>query len=396
MKLSPMHLPWDMQTVPHAVVDVIRGCNISCRACCNAPVSYVKPVAELEAELDALQRLRPVSSIALMGGEVLLHPEIGAVVRAVKARDLYVEVCTNGVTLDAAMAAELKQAGADIVYIHVEKGQHRPDLADDASPQQIAQLRTDLVELVADHGMDVGLSMTAFAEDSAELQEVVRFAIESPHVTYLLVTLYRDVLGLERVEGDLYAGMTGKPKGDLEEYRGKSLRNDRIAEIMWQQFGIEPFGCLGSNLDRSDLRWLSYLVGSAHPDAGEVIHTSLRPSLLERFYLWLTHRLTGRYPMYQAQNPRQQRIQTLLNGLLGGALLRNLRFLWQTWSVPTLRAKRILFQNPASLDAEGRVIHCSCCPDAVLKQGHLVPVCIMDRVVSAADAGDEAAGAAAG
>ena len=46
-----------------------------------------------------------------------------------------------------------------------------------------------------------------------------------------------------------------------------------------------------------------------------------------------------------------------------------------------LAAKRLLFQWPATVDESGRVIHCECCPDAVLKDGHLVPLCISDLVV---------------
>jgi hypothetical protein len=373
-------LPWDMQSVPHAVIDVIRGCNVTCRTCCNDPVTEIKPVAQVEAELDELCRLRTISSIALMGGEVLMHPQLHEIVRLVKGRGLHVEVCTNGLLLDDATAAGLVEAGADVVYLHIEQGQTRPDLPPDAGPSEVAALRAEKAALSAKHGLDVGLSMTAFSEGSEEVRDLVRFTLESTTVNWLLVTLYRDVHGLVRVDGDLYDGMTGQCQGDLERYRARYLSNVEVAAQMQESFGLQPFGKLGSNRDPDDPRWLSYMVGTSHDQGDEVVYAGMVPSLFERGVLWLARRISGRYPMYQAQGNLQLRVQFLLNALLGGHLLGNLGFLLRTLGSRTLRAKRLLFQNPAALDADGQMVHCSCCPDAVLKDGRLIPVCIADRV----------------
>ncbi len=368
-----------MQSVPHAVIDVIRGCNITCRTCCNDPVTETKSVAAIEAELDELLRLRKLSSIALMGGEVLMHPDVLDIVRLVKERGLHVEVCTNGVLLDEATAAALVQAGADVVYLHIEQGQGRPDLAADAGPDEVAALRAEKSALSAAAGLDVGLSMTVFSERSPELLAIVRFALRDPHVNWLLVTLYRDVQGLERVDGDLYEGMRGSSRIEIERYRSRYLDNARIAAFLDEELGLVPFGKLGSQRDSDDPRWLSYMVATSE-QGGALVHHALGPSLFERGVLWLLWRLQGRYPMYQAQGAFQLRMQLLLNALLGGRLAANLGFLLRTLFSPRLRAKRLLFQNPAALEPDGTVVHCRCCPDAVLKDGRLIPVCIMDRI----------------
>lgn len=378
--VRPWHLPWSMDNVPHATIDIIRGCNITCPACCNDPVSEVKPLEQVRAELETLTGLRRLSSLAVMGGEVLLHPRLADIVRMIKDRALFVEVCTNGVLLDDAAVVELKDAGADIIYIHVEKGQERPDLKPDADAGQINALRAEKAALVASHGLDVGLSMTAFSERSREIRDIVQFTIESPHVNYLLITLFRDVPAIESISGDLYSGMHGRPEGDLERFIAAGLSNDEIARFMRQEFELEPFGCLGSNIDPADIRWLSYLVGTNGREDDSALYTGLVASALERLALWCIRRLSGRYPMYMGQNSSQFRMQLLLNGLLGGDLRRNLRFLLRTRSSRRLRAKRILFQNPANFHSDGRLIHCQSCPDAVIKDGHLVPICIADRV----------------
>ncbi len=378
-EIRAWELPWDMQSVPHAVIDVIRGCNVTCRTCCNDEHSEIKPLEAIRAELDEMCRLRRISSIALMGGEVLMHPQLLDIVRLVKGRGLHVEVCTNGLLLDRTMATELVRAGADVVYLHIEQGQGRPDLPAGAGVAEVEALRADKAALAAASGLDVGLSMTAFSERSSELLEVVRFALRDPNVHWLLVTLYRDVQGLERVDGDLYEGMRGTVQGDLEAYRSRYLDNARIAAFLEEKLGLVPFGKLGSQRDPDDLRWLSYMVATSGSGSATT-YSALGPSLFERAALWLLARLQGRYPMYQAQGAFQLRLQMLLNALLGGRLVATLGFLLRTLFSPHIRAKRLLFQNPSAPDPDGGMVHCRCCPDAVLKDGRLIPVCIADRV----------------
>jgi len=91
--------------------------------------------------------------------------------------------------------------------------------------------------------------------------------------------------------------------------------------------------------------------------------------------------MTGRYPFYQKQRFFQTGLHLMLNGLVNGRLFRHLKLIGRACrSGGRLSAKRILFQWPASLDERGRVVHCAHCPDAVLKSGRLVPLCISDRV----------------
>ena len=99
MNSSPLQLPWTLANVPHAVLDILRGCNIRCRDCYNLPPDHIKPLAEIEAQLDALTRLRRLQSISIVGGEITLHPDLVEIVRRVRKRGLFVELFTNGVDL---------------------------------------------------------------------------------------------------------------------------------------------------------------------------------------------------------------------------------------------------------------------------------------------------------
>jgi hypothetical protein len=94
--------------------------------------------------------------------------------------------------------------------------------------------------------------------------------------------------------------------------------------------------------------------------------------------------LTGRYPFYQQPRRLQQLIHLLLNGLASGCAGRHVAVLKQALRPGArLSVKRFLFQWPATIDAEGRVVHCEGCPDAVTQSGGLVPLCISDRVARA-------------
>lgn len=374
-------LPWREGTVPHAVLDICRGCNITCRACYNRAPAGCRSVGEVEADLDRLLRLRRLSSVTLVGGEVTLHPELCQIVRLVKARGLSAEVCTNGVLVDDGCAAVLKAAGADILYFHIEAGQERPDLPRDAAPPAVRALREEKARLAHAHGLDAGLLLTAFSTTSPEIVEAMRTTLESPHISYLLVTLYRDVAAIRALAGCLDAGLRGDllrpPRGEPDPALGIRQADDFVR----QELGLRPFAYVGSNVDPADPRWLSYLVGTARRREGSPVWYCLKASVFEWLFLWLSRRAAGRYPMYQGQDARRFRVQVLANALSGGHLWGNLHFLAVSWHARSeLYAKRLLFQNPAYLGADGRLVHCCPCADAVLKGDRLVPVCISDQV----------------
>ena len=81
MKNSPLQLPWTPENVPHAILDILRGCNIRCRDCYNLQPNRIKPLAEIDAQLNALTRLRKLQSISIVGGEPTLHPDLVEIVR---------------------------------------------------------------------------------------------------------------------------------------------------------------------------------------------------------------------------------------------------------------------------------------------------------------------------
>jgi len=384
--MKPLSLPWTAETVPHAVLDILRGCNIRCRDCYNLQPERIKSLAEIEAELDVLLRLRRLQSISLVGGEITLHPELVEIVQRIRMRGLFVELFTNGVALDGLLLTRLKAAGANVIFLHIETGQRRPDLPADSTPADLRRLREQKVALVSAHGMEAGLAVTAYPDKPQEVEDAVAFSLASPQVCYLLVTWWRDVSRMPGITGNLNDGMISRCSSidsppAAGRATGREVRPGQLCASLGHQFGLTPFAVLGSNLDAMDPRWMSFLTVTVHRRGELVQQHTLHPTWVEKAFLTATRKITGRYPFYQRQNARQTGLHLLLNGLAGGGLWKKLILLTHALRPGSrLTAKRLLFQWPAEVDETGRVIHCNGCPDAVLKDGRLVPLCISDLV----------------
>lgn len=374
-------LPWKGTSVPHAVLDVLRGCNITCRACYNLEPAHAKSLDEVRQELQMLTARRRLDSISLLGGEPTLHPQLCDIVRMIKEEGISVELFTNGLLLETELLHRLRDAGTDLVFLHIDANQTRPELGERPTADRLREFRVQRAAAVAAAGMEVGLTMTAYEDTLSEIDEAVRLVLTSPHVDYLVVTLFRDVPQLGPITGNLDIGMHTKRPAKSPDLRHDDLTNEMIRTRLFNEFGLWPFACLGSNRAGYDLRWVSYVVGTVLGDNGSSYWAGLKVSVAEKLFLAVHGFLRGRYPFYLRQDPRRFRLQLLLNAITGGAVRQNLRLLIQSLGEHNdLRTKRLLFQRPAEVADDGTIIHCSCCPDATIRHGQLVPVCISDQV----------------
>ncbi len=382
MNTKAWRLPWEKEWIPHALLDVLRGCNLSCRACYNTEPPQVKSLEQVQDEFEILRQQRRLDSVSIVGGEPTLHPRLLEIVRLVKAAGVSVELFTNGLLLEPGFLTQLMTAGTDIVLLHIDAHQNRPDL-DPAAPRALAQLRAAKAAEVAAAGIEVGLLITVYPDALGEVDEAVEFVLTSPHVDYLVATLYRDLANIPHLVGCMETGIRGEPAATEADRRDK-LTNEQIAARLRDRFGLLPFAYLGSNLDDQDPRWISYLIGAAVGENRSPAWAVLRASAIERLFLTLSRWFRGRYPFYIRQDPGRFRLQLILNALTGGRLGSNLQLLARSFRKGrVLRAKRLLFQSPAQLDPDGRLRHCRDCPDASVRHGRLVPCCIADRLLDA-------------
>lgn len=99
----------DRPIVTH--LTITRRCNLSCGYCFEYDkVSPPVPRQLLEQRIDHLAKLRSVF-VVLTGGESLLHPEVVALVRHVRARGMTPLLNTNGYLLTRKLIEQLNEAG---------------------------------------------------------------------------------------------------------------------------------------------------------------------------------------------------------------------------------------------------------------------------------------------
>ena len=109
LRLAAAALAPDRPLIAHLVVT--RRCNLACGYCTEYDAfSPPVPLDEIKARIDHLAELGTVF-VTLTGGETLLHPDIVAIVRHVRARGMTPALNTNGYLLTRALIDALNDAG---------------------------------------------------------------------------------------------------------------------------------------------------------------------------------------------------------------------------------------------------------------------------------------------
>jgi organic radical activating enzyme len=114
-------------------INAVDGCNLHCRSCSHlSPVLPPKNTADpisLQRDLTLLSRWMRVEHVRLQGGEPLLHPDLIAVVEAIRSSNIAqrIRLVTNGVLLSRARPEVWN--GIDEIQVSVYPG-HEPSAED--------------------------------------------------------------------------------------------------------------------------------------------------------------------------------------------------------------------------------------------------------------------------
>ena len=353
-----MRLPWYGKTVPHAVLDILRGCNCRCAECYNADRQVVcKSLDDLKAEVAVIRRKRNLTTISLSGGEPLMHPQVLDIIRWLHHEEgLKVDSLTNAILFDDAMAAKLAEAGLELISLHIQKGQKRPDI----EGRTLEELRREKGRIACAHGLFPALVETMYAEDGDGFRSLAHFLRAAPEFEYALVTVARK----------------------FEEIRGSVAQQDVPREPMLEAFraeGYRPVVFVGGRIHRDVPRWYIFQsVQALDKDGKERAWNEMRPGLVERLFLWGYATLCHRSLHWVKTTSAKLKVRLLVNGLTGGHLSTFFFALRATLAGWTLKEKHIIVQLPPYSLGDGRIEFCDNCPDATVKKGTLRPVCLGD------------------
>lgn len=360
--MKPIRLPWKGESVPYALVDVIRGCNCVCRTCYNRERPQAKSLEEVSRELDLIFSRRRVEYVGIIGGEPLLHPELEEIVAMIKSRGVGSVLMTNGILWNETTASRLAAAGLVMAYFHIQVGQRRADLPEKATPADVAVLAAEKTAIAARAGVDSAVSTTVRADEPERICEVLGAFRANPSSSHAFLTLERSMSTIDN---------------GVESF-GKSNSMERLADVL-RPLGWRPFAFIGGKSDPSRMRWMvchSYrrLDGCGR----ETGFVTLPPSLFEKF-LFAAARACGLRIPVRTDPPRGSILARIALNAISGGPVKNLLFVVST----LLRGDRLVRKNVIAeafpdLRDDGRVEYCDPCMDMVVKDGRMVPVCLAD------------------
>jgi len=134
-----------------------------------------KPPGHIISELDIATSKRRIQTVSIAGGEPTLHPQLCEIVANIHRRNLKVILATNGLLLHKTLLDALRTAGLDMIMLHIDEGQNRPDLRRIPTFEEISTLRSALAERVVASVIDVGLSVTVYHNYFTQTDRFVRF-----------------------------------------------------------------------------------------------------------------------------------------------------------------------------------------------------------------------------
>lgn len=357
-RLHPLALP--AGEVPHMTIEPNKTCNIRCAACYSLDRRVVKPYEQVIREIDEGLAQRNLETISLLGGEPTLHPRIADIVRAVKQRGLVCMLVTNGVTLLAndALLDGLIEAGVDRFVLHIDAGQEHVH-------GDVAAARHTLARRLESRRVWFAFALTVQAGNEDALTHVMREYARYRFFDGILSTLALDFEGL------FAGGVSRYPAAEL----------GRVHRSLTEDLGIRPASGIPTSVDPDEVGWLMYFY-YLNTATGRTF--SLSPAF-NRGLRWVWRALTGRHFFAATMDPRgflpcllatalvelviaPWRIVELWHLLRGSAWTRDLRFHY------------VVVQVPPHLDEEGRLHVCWQCPDAVMRNGRLIPVCLADQL----------------
>src|SRR6202142_426394 len=194
----------------------MRRCNLACTYC-NEFDDFSKPVPieEMYRRIDKLGALG-TAGVTISGGEPLMHPELDAVIRRIRANGMIAGLITNGYFLVAERIQRLNRAGLEWLQISIDNVN-----ADEVSKKSLKVLDKKL-QLLAEH-----------AEFHVNINSVVGGGIANPQDALTIgkraielgftstVGIIHDGTGqlqpLAPAEREVYAAMRGMEKSSYAQ-----------------------------------------------------------------------------------------------------------------------------------------------------------------------------------
>ncbi len=388
----PTELPFAGKNVPHLLIEVNQKCNISCRACYKDKSNYTKDLQQIFQEVEIALSQRNVATITLAGGEPTLHPNLIEIIQFIRSKNIQVQMLSNGFQLSDELLSKCKQAGLKEIYIHVDTGQKRSDAKNITTEKNLNELRAKIAKRITEHGLVCSMVITLYRKTLAELPHVVEFALNSPYITRFLITCYTHFVQFKNQKQEVVVfGRTYKlQEATTESSDELSQESVTLAEVnteLEKHFSMKPFGYISSNLSHQAERWHMYYSFTINtptrssylflePAFGQYVARKINKSIEKG------ERLTFGKVLSEKQCILFVSAYAFSTGSLT-TIFRSLIFLSRLILPKShILYKDITVQQGPKFAEDGQLEYCRDCPDATIRNGHLVPVCLADVLVT--------------
>jgi MoaA/NifB/PqqE/SkfB family radical SAM enzyme len=176
---------------------VTRRCNLACAYCSEYDRhSMPVPLGALRSRVRELARLKTLM-IACTGGEPLLHPDIGQVIREIRRCGIVAMITTNGYPLTPRLVDVLNAAGLQVLQISIDNV-----IPDEASSKSLALLEPKL-RLLADRAVFRVNVNSVLGASEANAEDVVAVARRATSLGFShSVGIAHDATGVSRPLSD--------------------------------------------------------------------------------------------------------------------------------------------------------------------------------------------------
>lgn len=384
-------MPYSGRDVPHAVIEVNQKCNISCAACYKSKNNYTKPLEQVKQEVDLVTSLRNLNLVTLAGGEPTLHPDLPEIIRYIAAKGPLVQMLSNGYQLDGAQLDAYREAGLHGIFLHIDSMQRRPDAPGQRSERDLNALRQTIARRVRRHGLYCFLECTLYQQNLPELPEIVEFVLSTPECSRLLVTCFTDLATaasrLKRGEilgSPVTPWVAPKPGATPEDSSRNAVDNAEVERLLARTLGMRPFAYLASNTRATEQRWIFYYSFVINLPGGErkVLHAPPSFGKLVELVYARTKKQGKAYSFGDIPDAARSVQMLLAHAVISldpQVLLETMAFLAHLLKRGArLHHKSFNFQQGPNATPDGELEYCQDCPDATVRNGRLVPVCMVD------------------
>lgn len=379
--LEPIPMPFAGKDVPHIVIEVNQACNLSCKACYKDRHGYTKPLQQICDEIDLAAEARNLDMLTLAGGEPTLHPALTEVIAHATERGIKTSLLTNGSLLDDEKLAAYAAAGLTRVALHVDTLQNRPDAPEGATCEaDLDPLREEIYARVARHGILCGQVATLYQSNLGDLPSMIDLAFRNRNVSLVLMTLCTDFRAIAEAHGQ----PGGPVFDDHERLEDEDVVCDDVSAVLDRSHDLQPLHYIASDKRDAEKRWLLYLGFTITDLDGSCHKLFLSPRF--RRTVWLANEMQrwtkGRYKFDMVPGRIESVLVCLLYAVLGFswtnivAVAKFLRHLFRRGT--RIHSKVLVFQKPPNLTEDGQIEACKDCPDATVRRGEIVPLCLAD------------------